>query len=254
MRMLLAACVLVFAPSANAADTRKAAASPVIFDTDIGTDIDDAYALAELIHRPELELIGVTTVSSDAVARARLAAKLLKVAGVQWAKVPVYAGTSTPVQYMKQVDWAAGFTSPSLHESGGVEFMRREIDARPGQVTIIAVGELTNVAAVLADPGIARKVRAISLMGGSIYRGYAPGSKPEPEWNIKSNAAAAKAVFESGVPLLVAPRQPFGMTALHIDVAGDGLTTPRDSAPPNAQVALRVDPGAFMADFVARLK
>ena len=42
-------------------------------------------------------------------------------------------------------------------------------------------------------------------MGGAVYRGYAPGSKPEPEWNIKSNAAAARTVFTAGVPLLVAP-------------------------------------------------
>jgi purine nucleosidase len=182
------------------------AATPVIFDTDIGTDIDDAYALAALLHRPELELVGVTTVSSDAVARARLAAKLLQVAGGRWAKVPVYAGTSTPTQYMKQVDWAQGFTSPSLHESGAVEFMRTQIEARPGEITLIAVGELTNVAALLESaPGIAKQIRAIALMGGSIYRGYATGSKPEPEWNIKSNARAAKVVFESGVPLLVAP-------------------------------------------------
>jgi len=181
-------------------------ATPVIFDTDIGTDIDDAYALAMLIHRPELELIGVTTVSSDAVARARLAAKLLQVAGGRWARVPVYAGTSTPVQYMKQVDWAKDFRSLSLHESGAIEFMRAQIDARPGKVTLIAVGELTNVAALLeSNPGIAKKIRAIALMGGSIYRGYAAGSKPEPEWNIKSNAKAASVVFESGVPLLVAP-------------------------------------------------
>ncbi len=181
-------------------------ATPVIFDTDIGTDIDDAYALAALIHRPELELVAVTTVSSDAVARARLAAKLLQVAGDRWAKVPVYAGTSTPIQYMKQVDWAKAFTSPSLHESGAIEFMRAKIEARPGEITLIAVGELTNIAALLeSTPGIAKKIRAISLMGGSIRRGYAAGSKPEPEWNIKSNARAAKVVFESGVPLLVAP-------------------------------------------------
>jgi purine nucleosidase len=180
--------------------------APVIFDTDIGTDIDDAYALAALLHRPELELLGVTTVSSDARERARLAAKLLSVAGGKWARVPVYAGISTPTQYMKQVEWAAGFSSPSLHESGAIEFMRREINARPGKITLIAVGELTNMAALLdAEPGIGKKIRAISLMGGSIYRGYAAGSKPEPEWNIKSNARAAQTVFESGVPLLVAP-------------------------------------------------
>jgi purine nucleosidase len=188
--------------NSGAAEKRAA----VIFDTDIGTDIDDAYALAALIHRPELELLGVTTVSSDAVARARLAAKLLHVAGGEWRGIPVYAGISTATQYMKQVEWADGFTSPSLRESGGVEFMRREVTARPGEITIIAVGELTNVAALLeSTPGIAKKIRAVALMGGAVYRGYAPGSKPEPEWNIKSNARAARTVFTSGVPLLVAP-------------------------------------------------
>ena len=202
MRAPLIALLLAFAGLTTCA----MAAPPVIFDTDIGTDIDDAYALAALIHRPELELLGVTTVSSDAVARARLAAKLLSVAGGQWSRVPVYAGVSTPAQYMKQVEWAAGFQSSALHESGAVDFMRREIEARPGEITLITVGELTNVAALLqSEPGIAKKIRAISLMGGSVYRGYAAGSKPEPEWNIKSNAAAAKVVFESGVPLLVAP-------------------------------------------------
>jgi inosine-uridine nucleoside N-ribohydrolase len=201
-------CLLVLLlGAASAVGAREAAErAPVIFDTDIGTDIDDAYALAAVLHRPDLELLGVTTVSSDAVARARLAAKLLHVAGERWARVPVYAGTSSAIQYMKQVEWAAGFSAPNLHDSGAIEFMRREIDARPGRVTIIAVGELTNVAALLdADPGIARKIRAISLMGGSLFRGYAPGSKPEPEWNIKSNAAAARTVFRAGVPLLVAP-------------------------------------------------
>ena len=72
--------------------TSLANAQPVIFDTDIGTDIDDAYALAALVHRPELRVLGVTTVSGDAVARARLAAKLLHVAGGKWTQVPVYAG------------------------------------------------------------------------------------------------------------------------------------------------------------------
>jgi inosine-uridine nucleoside N-ribohydrolase len=84
--------------------------------------------------------------------------------------------------------------------------MRQQINARPGEITLIAVGELTNIAALLdSQPGIGKKIRAISLMGGAVYRGYASGSKPEPEWNIKSNAAAARTVFTSGVPLLVAP-------------------------------------------------
>lgn len=199
-------CALWLVAPAHPAEPPGGGPTPVIFDTDIGTDIDDAYALADLLHRPELELLGVTTVSSDAVARARLAARLLSIAGGKSAGIPVYAGTSTATQYMKQVEWAAGFTAPGLHASGAIEFMRREINRRPGEITLIAVGELTNIAALLdAEPGIGRKIRAIALMGGALYRGYAPGSKPEPEWNIKSNARAARTVFASGVPLLVAP-------------------------------------------------
>jgi purine nucleosidase len=197
---------LLIASCASAHPAEKQAPAAVIFDTDIGTDIDDAYALVALMHRPDLRVLGITTVSGDSAARARLAAKLLHIAGGKWTQVPVYAGVSGPEQYMKQVEWAHGFASPNLHGSGGVEFMRREINARPGEITLVAVGELTNIAALLdSEPGIGKKIRAISLMGGSLYRGYAPGSKPEPEWNIRSNAAAARTVFTSGVPLLIAP-------------------------------------------------
>jgi purine nucleosidase len=316
MRGIFLSCFLVLAvhaASAWAQTAEKLVPAPVIFDTDIGTDIDDAYALVALMHRPELRVLGVTTVSGDAVARARLAAKLMRVAGGHWASVPVYAGLSGSTQYMKQVEWAQGFTSPSLHGAGGVDFMRREINSRPGEITLIAVGELTNVAALLdSEPGIAKKIRAISLMGGSIYRGYAPGSKPEPEWNIKANAAAARTVFTSGVPLLVAPldstadlklmpemrvqlfsrgtslndalaslnsiwrhtntwkgenptlfdvlavdlvnaRRPFKLTALHVEVASDGLTKVVDGAKANASVALEIDASAFMQNFVESL-
>ena len=91
---------------------RAAAPIPVLFDTDIGTDIDDVYALAQILHSPELKLLGVTTVSGDAVARARLAAKLLATAG--WTDVPVYAGTGTPPQNNQgHCVWAAGFTAPA---------------------------------------------------------------------------------------------------------------------------------------------
>ena len=202
IRRVLSAVVLALAVGTAA----SAQPVPVLFDTDIGTDIDDAYALALILRSPELELLGVTTVSGDAVARARLAAKLLAVEGGAAARIPVYAGTSTATQHINQGAWAAGFTSPALHTDGGVAFMRQQIEARPGALTIIAVGELTNVAALLtSSPGIAGKIKRIALMGGAVRRGGKPGSKPQPEWNIKMNAAAARTVFTSGVPLIVAP-------------------------------------------------
>ncbi|HTL67559.1 MAG TPA: nucleoside hydrolase, partial [Lacunisphaera sp.] len=177
---------------------------PVIFDTDIGGDIDDAYALVQILRSPELKLLGVTTSSGDTVARARLAAKMLAVAGRT--EVPVYGGEFHAMDYLGHTVWARDFTSPALHPSGAVEFLRGQIDAQPGQIMLIVVGELTNIAALLeSEPGIGAKIKAIALMGGSVRRGYAPGSKPEPEWNIKCNPKASQAVFASGVPLLVAP-------------------------------------------------
>jgi inosine-uridine nucleoside N-ribohydrolase len=205
-----------FAVTSNAASPSK---TPVILDTDIGTDIDDAFALALIINSPELELLGVTTVAGDTQARARLAAKLLWEAGGAWRKVPVYAGDPGKPQPIEQTRWAEGFTSSALHMSGVVDFMKTEINRRPGKVTIIAIGELTNVAALLkSDPSMAKQIKLIALMGGSVARGYGPDSKPEAEWNIKSNPEAAQTVFSSGVPLLMAPLDVTAM--LQLDPAG----------------------------------
>jgi purine nucleosidase len=178
---------------------------PIILDTDIGGDIDDAFALALIINSPELELLGVTTVAGDTQARARLAAKLLWEAGGDWRKVPVYASEPGKPE-IDQTRWANGFTSPALHLSGAVDLMKTEINRRPGRITLITIGELSNVAALLkSDPSMAKKIKLIAMMGGSVALGYAPDSKPEPEANIVSNPEAAQTVFSSGVPLLVAP-------------------------------------------------
>jgi inosine-uridine nucleoside N-ribohydrolase len=195
--------VVVTGPEAKA---ESAAPIPVLVDTDIGTDIDDAFALAFIMRSPELQLLGVTTVSGDSLLRARLAAKLLALGGPRWTGVPVYAGAPGFTQPLEQGDWARDFTSPAVHFSGAVEFLRAEINRRPGEITILALGELTNLAALLAaEPDIGRKIRRIVLMGGALRRGYAEGSPAQPEWNIRCNVAAARAVFAAGVPLTMAP-------------------------------------------------
>jgi inosine-uridine nucleoside N-ribohydrolase len=208
------AIILLTACFAGAADTRI----PIILDTDIGTDIDDAFALALIIHSPELQLLGVTTVSGDTAARARLAAKFLWEAGGKWRQVPVVAGVPGPAQPIEQTHWADDFAGPQILQESAVDFLRGQFHRRPGEITLIAIGELSNVAALLkADPLVAKKIKRIALMGGSIARGYAPGSNPEPEWNIKSNPAAARAVFTSGIPILMAPLDVTAM--LQLDVA-----------------------------------
>jgi len=118
----------------------------------------------------------------------------------------VVAGISGIAQPQEQCEWAAGFTAANLRAEGGVDFLRAQINLRPGEITVVALAELTDIAALLAsEPGLAAKIRRIVLMGGALRRGYAEGSASEPEWNIRCNVAAARAVFASGVPITMVP-------------------------------------------------
>src|SRR5579859_5102891 len=150
---------------------------PILLDTDIGTDIDDAFAVALILRSPELDLLGVTTVSGDTQARARLAAKMLWEDGRR--QVPVAAGEPGKPLPIDQCRWAAGFTSPQLLREKAVDFLKRQIEKKPGEITLVAIGPLTNIAALLrTDPSIAHKIKRIVLMGGAIAHGY--GNNPQP--------------------------------------------------------------------------
>ncbi len=177
---------------------------PILLDTDIGSDIDDAFALALILESPELDLVGVTTVSGDTQARARLAAKMLWEAGRR--DVPVAAGEPGRPLPIAQTRWAQGFTSPQLRRERAADFMSVEIDRRPGELTLVAIGPLTNLAALLnQNSTIGAKVKQIVLMGGSIAHGYDQDPKPTAEYNIASDPVSAQAVFSSAVPILMVP-------------------------------------------------
>ncbi|MGD0227394.1 MAG: nucleoside hydrolase [Terriglobia bacterium] len=231
----LLATILLTACFCRAADTP--AKIPVLLDTDIGTDIDDAFALALVIKSPEFELLGVTTVSGDTAARAHLAAKFLWEAGGKWRQVPVVAGPPEAAQPIEQTRWADGFVSPQILKESAVDFLRSELHRHPGQITLIAIGELTNVAALIkADPLAAKEIKRIALMGGSIARGYGPGSKPEAEWNIKSNPAAARTVLSSGIPIVMAPLDVTAM--LKLDAAARSRIFSQNTPITNSLAAL----------------
>jgi inosine-uridine nucleoside N-ribohydrolase len=211
--LLLAALVLF----ARLSMAKPPAKIPILVDTDIGTDIDDAFALALVARSPEFDLLGVTTVSGDTEARARLAAKLLWEAGLR--RVPVAAGEPGKPLPIEQARWAKGFSRPQLIRQKAARFIITTINRRPGQVTIIAIGPLTNIGAALkADPGIVRKIKRIVLMGGSIAHGYGRDLTPAAEYNIASDPAAAQIVFNSGVPILMVPLDVTAM--LQLDRAG----------------------------------
>ncbi len=182
----------------------RAAVSPskVIFDTDIGDDIDDAYALALLLQSPEVTVMGVTTAFGDTQLRARLVTRLLKETG--HAAVPVLAGPKTPPKtQFSQRQWAEG--APEKTYPDAIAFMAETIRKNPGQVTLISVAPFTNVGALIKkDPAVFRKLKRVVIMGGSINRGYS-GGVPDAEWNVQCDIPAAQALFRSGVPLYVMP-------------------------------------------------
>lgn len=178
--------------------------TPIILDTDIGGDIDDAFAVALVLDSPQLDLRAVTTVSGDTAARARLVAKMLSAAGR--ADVPVAAGAPGAKINTTYTQWADGFSGPALVSQSAVELMKSVLDRGHGSVMIVAIGPLTNVAALLKQyPAEKKNIREIVLMGGSIRRGYYPNSGPTAEYNIAEDAAASQVVFTSGVPILMAP-------------------------------------------------
>ena len=179
---------------------------PVILDTDIGTDIDDAFALALSLTIPELELLGVTTVSADAYTRAKIACRFLEAVGHP--DIPVASGRSPRASPALDGQYQYGLR-PSrkrpLRQSA-VEFILEQLQKHPGQITLVCVADLTNVAELITQhPQAKRWIRQIVIMGGAVRVGY--NNKPPivREWNIRSDVRAAQTVFASGLPLVVAP-------------------------------------------------
>lgn len=174
----------------------------VILDTDIGSDVDDALALAMLFGSPDVDLVGVTTVYGDVEVRARIARRLARLAGHDG--LSVAAGAEHPLSGAEA--WWAGFEGQLYADLGAEayledvpasEFLVERVAAAPGQVDVVAIGPLTNIAeAIRADPGFAGAVRRLYVMGGRFDR-------PDAEHNFKSDAAAAAEVFASGIPATV---------------------------------------------------
>src|SRR5262245_9184974 len=179
---------------------------PIIFDTDIGTDIDDSFALALILASPELELRGVTSVSADAYTRGLIAARMLNLTMND--KIPVASGRPPRPQPMITGQYQYGLRAAwkrPIKESA-VEFMYKLLKAEPGKITLLTVGDLTNVAELITKHPEAKPwIKRIVLMGGAVRVGYNGKPPVAWEWNIKSDIKGAQTVFSSGVPLVVAP-------------------------------------------------
>ena len=188
----------------------------VILDTDIGDDIDDAFALALALRSPELQILGVTTTFGDTGLRARLVDRYLAAVGRN--DIPVAVGVATP---HKNVFTQAAYAEqePDQEHADAIAFLLAQIGAHPGQITLIGIGPLSNVqAAIERDLATFRKLKRVVLMGGSVYRGYdgknGERRPAEPEWNFLCDPAGAKALFASGVPVYI---MPLDSTQIHLE-------------------------------------
>ena len=214
--LLLAA----FSPSASgfaqAGSTSLAnAAKPelVIFDTDIGDDIDDVFALGIALASPELKIVGITSAWGDTALRSRMIDRVLCETGR--GDIPVLTGVATQradAAAFSQAPWAKAGLPHQAHGDDAVAFILNQARLHPGEITLLAVAPLTNIGAAIGrDPAAFRKLKRVVLMGGSVLRGYdadgAPGAATEPsaEYNIAMDPPAAQKLFHSGVPISMMP-------------------------------------------------
>jgi purine nucleosidase len=182
----------------------------IIIDTDIGDDVDDAFALALAVKSPELQILGVMTTFGDTEARAKIVDRFLGEMGRD--EIPVLAGRATATKNpMSQRRYGDGAHFVKASHGDAVEFLLEQIRKHPGEITLIAIGPLMNVgAAIDKDAATFRKLKRVVLMGGSIRRGYGDLGytakvPPMPEWNILNDVASAQKLFAAGVPLYVMP-------------------------------------------------
>ena len=196
--LIIAGCVSAFAQQQK-----------VIIDTDIGDDIDDVLAVGLALLSPELNILGVSSAWGDTELRSRMLDRLLCETGRS--DIPVATGVKTATNNrLTQEAWAkAGEVHP---HGNAVDFLLEQIQKNPGEVTLIAIGPLTNVgAAIDRDPVTFRKLKRVVLMGGSVRSGYdeffglREARPTEAEYNIAMDPAAAQKLVKSGVPIYMMP-------------------------------------------------
>ncbi len=184
---------------------------PIVLDCDPGHD--DALAILLASADPTLELVAITTVAGNqSLDKTTLnARRICSVAGIR--SVPIAAGCDRPLVRSRiaspQIHGESGLDGPAfgapsvpLDPRHAVDVILEASHAHDGLV-LVPTGPLTNVATALSrDPSLGKRLRRIVLMGGAMGLGNVT---PAAEFNIGADAEAARAVFESGVPITMVP-------------------------------------------------
>ena len=176
----------------------------VLLDTDIGDDIDDAWALAFVISYQRFTPLGVTITHGNTPARAKIACKFLHVTNRD--AIPVHVGRKTNDRVFPQYSWAEDFTTKQPARKAAADFIVETVRRYPGEVTLLAVGPLQNIAdALRKDPSLPKYVKRVVLMSGCVFgTSYSP-DKPIREWNVYQSTADAQLVYAAGFPLTIVP-------------------------------------------------
>lgn len=196
---------------------------PVVIDTDIGSDPDDALALALALASPEIDVRGVTIVSGDVTLRGRMAARLLGMAGRPAIPVFLGQGVSLGPDHAPVMDGSEGLGLLDVAYEGPVARIQTEhavdwmlAESHRAPFHLIAIGSLTNVALALErDPGFRQRLLGLTVMGGLLDASTMPeawrrniakrGAAAWPDYNTTSDPMAALQVARAGSPITWAP-------------------------------------------------
>jgi purine nucleosidase len=211
MYKIFGAAVAGFFIVCGAAQGQSRAPEKIIIDTDIGDDIDDAFAVGLALSSPEFEVLGFSASFGDTVTRTKMLDRMLGELGR--GDIPVAMGTPASVNLgaFTQRRYAEGGNFARASHPGSVDFVLDQARKYPGQVTLVAIGPLPNIGAMIdKDPAAFRKLKLVVIMGGNIGTlvdpyGVAAPIAPHPEWNIKNDIASAQKLFTASVPLIVMP-------------------------------------------------
>lgn len=211
LALLTLLAALFAAPAAQAA-SRARRKIPVIFDTDVCDDIDDTWALAMLLQSPEFDVKLITTAVGNTESKVKTIAKFLQEVGRT--EIPIGAGVSHHKRGHRQDAWAKDFdleSYPGKIHKDGIKAIIDTVMKSKRQITIIAVGPLPNIAAALErEPKIAKKAKFVG-MHGSIRKGYAGGSKPSAEYNVRAYVKEAQKVFTAPWDITITPLDTCGI-------------------------------------------